>query len=119
MADVIALRGHRVLAYCGALPEEQERRQPFEIDLDIEADLSTAGISDVLSDTIDYGAIAAAVDDAIVGGRFVLIERVAQVVADVVLAHPQATAVTVEVRKVRPPVPQDLATSGVRIRRSR
>jgi hypothetical protein len=40
MPDRIELRGLRVLAYCGALPEEQVRRQPFSIDADIEADLS-------------------------------------------------------------------------------
>ena len=36
MADVIQLRGLRALGFCGALPEEQERRQPFEVDLDVE-----------------------------------------------------------------------------------
>lgn len=119
MTDLIRLRGLRVLAHIGALPEEQARRQPFEVDVDIEADLSVAGASDDLGDTIDYGAIAASVEAALVSDRYVLLERVAQVVADVVLNHPLVTAVTVEIRKVRPPVPNDLDTSGVRIRRSR
>ncbi len=119
MADLIVLRAHRVLAYIGALPEEQARLQPFEVDLDIEADLSVAGASDDLTQTIDYGAVTAAVEDALTGGRLTLLERAAQVVADRVLEHPLATAVTVEIRKLRPPVPNDLATSGVRIRRTR
>lgn len=119
MADLIILRGHRVLAYCGALPEEQERRQPFEIDLEIEIDLSRAGSSDDLDHTINYGAVAERVELAVSSGRFVLLERLATVIVDLVLTFPEASAVTVEVRKLRPPLPQDLATSGVRIRRSR
>lgn len=107
------------MAYIGALPEEQARRQPFEVDLDIEADLSIAAASDDLTATIDYGAVTAAVEGALTEGRIVLLERAAQVVADRVLEHPLAAAVTVEIRKLRPPVPHDLASSGVRIRRTR
>lgn len=119
MTDRLLVRGHRVLAFCGVLPEEQQRRQPFEIDLDIETDMTSAGASDDLADTIDYGAVVAAVDDAATGGRFQLLERLAQVIAEVVLRHDGAAAVTVEVRKLRPPVPHDIAASGVRIHRSR
>ena len=53
---VIQLRGIRALCICGALPEEQDRRQPYEFDVDIVADLP-ATTTDVLADTIDYGAV--------------------------------------------------------------
>ena len=68
-ADRILLRGLRVMAYCGVLAEEQARRQPFEINADVVADLSAAGRSDDLGDTIDYGALT----DRVVG----LVESVA------------------------------------------
>lgn len=116
--DTIELRGLRALGYCGALPEEQERRQPFEVDLDVEADLAVAGSSDELEDTIDYGALCAAVELVVVDERFRLMERMAARIAEVVLADLRIDAVTVVVRKLRPPVPQQLGTSGVRIRRS-
>lgn len=119
MTDHILLRGHRVLAFCGVLPEEQERRQPFEVDLDVMADLSAAGASDALGDTIDYGELGEKVERAVTDGRFVLLERLAEVIADVVLSEPRALGVTVEVRKLRPPVAQQLDTSGVRIIRQR
>jgi dihydroneopterin aldolase len=48
-----------------------------------------------------------------------LLERLAQLVADAVLAHDRVLEVTVAVRKLRPPVPQQLVTSGVRITRRR
>ena len=117
--DLIQLRGLRVVGICGALPEERERPQPLEVDLDVEADLGPAGRSDDLVDTLDYGSMAATVEQVIVSGRFVLLEALAARIADAVLAEPRALAVRVTVRKLRPPVPQDLGTSGVSLHRSR
>ena len=116
-ADLIELRGLRIVALCGALPEERVRRQPFEFDIDVETDLSVAGASDALPDTIDYGALCDAVETVVTTHQYTLLEHLAQRVADAVLEDPKAVAVTVVVRKVRPPVPQDLGTSGVRIHR--
>jgi len=116
--DVIQLRGLRVVGICGALPEEQERAQPFEVDVDVETDVSKAGASDRLDDTLDYGAMAAAVEALVANGRFVLLEAMATRIADALLADVRAQAVIVTVRKLRPPVPQHLDTSGVCIRRT-
>jgi dihydroneopterin aldolase len=118
VADQIELRGLRVMAYCGILPEEVERRQPFEIDVDVECDLRAAGDSDDLDNTIDYGGLVAAIEALAVNNRYGLLERFASDVAAAVLEPELATAATVTVRKLRPPVPQDLASSGVTIRRS-
>lgn len=117
--DRIELRGLVASGICGALPEEQQRRQPLEVDLDVVADLAAAGASDELADTLDYGALADAVERVVTTERFVLLERLAQRLADVVLDDPRARSVTVTVRKLRPPVPQVMATSGVRITRDR
>lgn len=118
MLDRIELRGLRALGFCGALPEEQQRRQPFELDLDVETDLSAAGTSDRLGDTVDYGALCAHVESVVVDERFVLMERMAARIAEVVLDDSRIDAVSVTVRKLRPPVPQQLETSGVTIRRT-
>lgn len=118
--DVIELRGLRVVGICGALPEERERPQPLEIDLDVEADLAPSGRSDDLVDTIDYGALCDAVVVEVVGGRPQLLEHLAATLARTVLElDPRISGVTVAVRKLRPPVPHALATSGVRIHRRR
>ena len=116
--DRIELRALRVLARCGVLPEEIERAQPLEIDLVIEADLTAAGASDELDDTIDYGAVVDAVVAA-TDGHTKLLERLAAKVADAVLAEPRVVAAEVSVRKLRPPVPHDLGTAGVSVRRTR
>lgn len=117
--DRIELRGLVASGICGALPEEKVRRQPLEVDVDLVADLSTAGRTDDLDDTLDYGALASAIEQVITDEHFVLLERLAQRLADVVLEDPRAVSVTIAVRKLRPPVPQVMATSGVRITRSR
>lgn len=115
--DRIELRGLRIVGVHGLLPEERERAQPFEVDLDVVADLRAAGRSDDLGDTLDYGAIVARVAGVVGGAPVDLLETLAQRIADAVLADPRARSVTVAVRKLRPPVPHDLASSGVRITR--
>ena len=118
--DRIELRGLRVLGRCGVLPIEIEQDQPLELDLDLSLDLAPAGASDDLADTVDYGAVCAAVERAVSAGHVALLERLAGLVADAVLAvDARIDSVDVAVRKLRPPVPQQLATSGVHIRRNR
>ena len=117
--DRIELRGLSALGICGVLPEEQERPQPLEVDVDIEADLTAAGMSDDLDDTVDYGAVCDLVERVITTEKFLLVERLAERIAELILSDDRVLAVTVGVRKVRPPVAQILHTSGVRIRRVR
>jgi dihydroneopterin aldolase len=113
------LAGLRLLGVHGALPEEQDRAQPFEVDLDLTADLAQAGRTDALADTVDYGAVVAAVVHIVESESHQLLERLAARIADDVLGlDPHITAVTVTVRKLRPPVPADLAWAGVTITRS-
>jgi dihydroneopterin aldolase len=121
VTDRIGLRGLRVVGTHGVLPEEHQRAQPFEVDVDIAADLSAAGRSDDLADTIDYGAVTEAVAAVVVGDHADLLEHLAQRIVDATLAvaGPKAREVTVTVRKLRPPVPADLAVSEVSIRRGR
>jgi dihydroneopterin aldolase len=119
VVDRIELRGLRLSGICGALPEERDRPQPLEIDLDVAADLRAAGRSDDLAETVDYGALVDAVERAVAAGRPVLLEHLAERIAAAVLALDRVEGVTVALRKLRPPVPQQLATSGVRITRER
>lgn len=119
--DRIELRGIRVTGTHGALDEERRRPQPFEVDLDIEADLSVPGRSDDLLDTVDYGTVAEVVAEEIAGRHADLLEHLAQRIADRVLdlAGARAGAVSVTVRKLRPPVALDMASAGVRVHRVR
>ncbi len=105
----------------GVLPEERTRAQPFEIDLDLAVDLGPAGASDHLSDTVDYGAVAGVVTSTVAGPRsYGLLEGLAGQVAGAVLAvDSRISGVTVTLRKLRPPLPMDIASVGVRVARDR
>jgi dihydroneopterin aldolase len=119
--DRIELRGLRSVGTHGVLVEEQERAQPFEVDLDLAVDLRPAGVSDSLADTVDYGAVADVVAATVSGTRsFALLEALAWHVADAVLGvDHRITGVTVVLRKLRPPVAVDIDTVGVRVVRTR
>lgn len=112
---VIQLRGLRLTCICGALPEEQERRQPYEFDVDIVAGPLAATVTDALDDTIDYGAVLARIEAVTATESFQLFERMATRVAEAILEDGRIDEVTIEVRKLRPPVPQDLGSSGIRL----
>jgi dihydroneopterin aldolase len=119
-ADRIELNRLRALGIIGVNPEERDRHQPFELDLVVEADLHAAGESDDLHDTIDYGAVCGAAEAVVRTERHQLLERVAARVVDEVLGvDPRIEAVTVTIRKLRPPLPQDIASSAVTITRRR
>jgi dihydroneopterin aldolase len=118
--DRIEVRGLRVVATHGALPEERERAQPFELDLDVFTDTAVAGRSDQLSDTVDYGAVVEGVAALVRVTSFLLLEALAGAVAGAILdLDPRVERVAVVVRKLRPPIGEDVASVGVRVVRGR
>jgi dihydroneopterin aldolase len=120
VTDRIEVRGLRVVAVCGVLDEERARAQPLSLDLDVELDVAAAATRDDLGATADYGALLDAGVAALVGGRPLLLEAACELVGRAVLdADAKVTAVTVTVAKLRPPVPHDVASVGVRRRVTR
>lgn len=118
-ADRIELLGLRAVGVHGVLPEEQARAQPFELDVILETDVSAAVASDDVADTVDYGAVAEMAGRVVASESFRLLESLAARIADTVMTDPHVDAVTVAVRKLRPPVAADLASAGVRVTRRR
>ena len=118
--DRIQLRGLRFVGAHGALPSEETLAQPFEVDLDVFADLSAAGESDDLAKSVDYGSLCEAVREVIEGPHMALLERLAERVAAALIrtGGPVVSGVEVAVRKLRPPVPFQLSSAAVRVYRS-
>ena len=113
----IEVRGLRVMGTHGVLPEEHSRAQPFEVDLDVWVAMGPAGRSDDLADTVDYGRLVEAAV-AVVGGApcYRLLEGLAPAVGAAILGtDPRVEAVGVTVRKLRPPLAADVASTGVRV----
>jgi dihydroneopterin aldolase len=60
VSDVIQVRDLRLWAHVGVLDFERREGQWFELDLELSVDLSAAGRSDALGDTLDYSQLIAA-----------------------------------------------------------
>ena len=119
MTDHIDLKGIEVLAKHGVLESEQLHAQIFLIDVSAFLDLSSAGRSDDLNDTIDYGELALEVREVVGSESHALIEKVAHSVADVVLAHEAIGRAVVTVHKPDAPVDLVFHDISVTVDRSR
>ena len=97
--DKICISGLELAAVIGTLPEEQTRRQPLILDLEIGLDLAAAGRSDDLAQTIDYSDIERRMLHLAETAHFQLIEAFAQAAADIVLSYEKVAACTVTVAK--------------------
>ena len=115
MSDWIELRELRCSAVVGVLPEERHRPQPLVFDLDLERTFAMAARNDDLNATTNYAHVLALTTRVAVEGGFQLLESLAYRVAHEILDFDEAiSSVTVAVRKVRPPVAEDVASVGVR-----
>lgn len=115
--DKIYIKGLRVYAYHGVKASEQEKGQPFELDITIGYDLSAAGATDDLARTINYSKAAKRAVAVMLEEKNALIERAATRVAETLLAEFPAEEVTVLLKKPRAPVAADFAWVGVEITR--
>ncbi len=116
-ADRIELRGIRAHGYHGVLPAEARDGQTFVLDVVVERDLSAAARTDDLARTVDYGALAARLQQAVSDTRYDLIEALAGHLADLALAEEGVTAVEVRVGKPHAPVTVRLDEVAVWVRR--
>jgi 7,8-dihydroneopterin aldolase/epimerase/oxygenase len=73
--SVIEVNGIRVFAYHGCLPEEARIGGYYRVDVAVSGNFTAAEHSDKLSDTVDYGRVAAVVTEQM-AVRSKLIEHV-------------------------------------------
>jgi dihydroneopterin aldolase len=118
-SDRIVLRGIEAFGHHGVLAHERALGQTFIVDVELELDLSAAGASDDLGDTVDYGALSGALAAVVRDERYDLIERLATRLSEVCLDRSGVTAATVTVHKPHAPVPVPLGDVAVTLRRTR
>jgi 7,8-dihydroneopterin aldolase/epimerase/oxygenase len=115
VTDVIELRELRVSAVVGVLAEERERAQPLVFDLDLVRPFDEAAMNDDIAETTNYADVLTLTSRTATNGRYLLLETLAYRVAYEILAFDgDIASVTVAVRKVRPPVSEDVTSVGVR-----
>src|SRR5919199_834938 len=103
--DCIQVTGIRGYGYVGYLPEEQVLGQWFEVDLTLWLDLTAAGRSDDIGDTLDYRRAIATVKELIKTSKFALVEKLASAIADAILKLDQVQQVRVRLIKCAAPIP--------------
>ena len=111
-ADRVSLRGISAHGNHGVFDFERENGQRFVVDVTCWLDLGRAAASDDLTDTLDYGSLAAAIVADIEGPPLNLIEALANRIAGTCLASPQVESVEVTVHK--PEAPIDLRKAAKR-----
>jgi dihydroneopterin aldolase len=113
--DRIYIRRLTVDTVIGVRAWEREVKQTLLLDLELGIDVSPAGASDALEETVDYGEVARLVTEFVEQSEFLLIERLAESVAELVL---QAIAPTwVRVRVAKPAAVANAEEVGVVIER--
>jgi dihydroneopterin aldolase len=115
--DELFLEGLEVACRVGCSAAERAQPQSLRVDVRLFCrSIGAAARDDDLTQSPDY-RVANEMIAAVQGHEFLLIERVAEALAQVALAQPQVDSVEVRVKK-RPPV-QSLEWAGVHIKRSR
>ncbi len=100
MSDKILLTGIEIFGHHGCSEEEQQRGQVFITDIELGLDLSKAGKSDEISDTVDYAAVMEEIKKIVGGKPRKLIETVAEEIAETLLQNfPLLENVKVKIRK--------------------
>ncbi|MES1022273.1 dihydroneopterin aldolase [Gloeocapsa sp. BRSZ] len=116
--DCFHLTGIRCYGYTGYLPEEQVLGQWFEVDLTLWLDLSVAGKSDAIEDTLDYRSVINEVKHLVKTSKYALIERLVDAIATSILKADRVQQVQVRLTKLAAPIPDFGGKITVEITRS-
>lgn len=118
--DKIYVNKMEFYGYHGVFPEETRLGQRFIVDLIVETDLKSAGESDDLNYSINYGELYKLCKEIVEGNPFKLVESVAENIAVACLSqYERAKSCTVKVIKPDPPIPGHYESVAVEITRSR
>jgi 2-amino-4-hydroxy-6-hydroxymethyldihydropteridine diphosphokinase len=99
MPDSIEVRGLRADTIIGLYSWERMVLQEVRIDLDLRCDLRAAGASDDVQDTVDYKSLTTTVRERTETSRYLLIESLADDVAECCLADPRVHSARVRISK--------------------
>jgi dihydroneopterin aldolase len=119
--DRILLEGMIFHGRHGTLPTERDLGQPFVVDIELRLDLQPAGLSDDLTQTVDYSEVHRQAKEIVEGPPVSLTETLAERIAGTVLeGYPTVEAVRVKVAKPNVRLDDTVLTgSAVKILRRR
>lgn len=83
--DIVFLHGLKIDAVIGIWDWERQFKQTLVIDVDLGTDISAAGRSDCIDDTVDYKAVTKRIMQLAETGGFLLVEALAEAIASALL----------------------------------
>ena len=113
--DTIFISELKVKTKLGVPAWERMVAQTIILDIEIGYDLSAAGKSDAIADTIDYGAVVVRIQTTLKEHSFQLVEALAEHICQLILSEFKAESVKVKVAK--PAILAGLKALGVIIER--
>ncbi len=118
--DKIIIKGLRVFARHGVNEEEAVFGQHFVLDIEAQADLTRAGLTDELDDTVSYAQIIKTVRRVMTEQNDKLLERAARRVADALLAEfDRIEAVKIRLMKPDAPIKAEFDYVAIETERTR
>jgi dihydroneopterin aldolase len=117
--DELAVLGIECRGHHGVFDFERREGQTFVVDLVLGLDTRPAAASDDLHDTVDYGSLVAAVQEAVEKDPVDLIETLVQRIADVCLLDARVHWARVTVHKPEAPIEATFADVALTITRTR
>ena len=98
--DVIFLQNFRTKAMIGLYPWEKKVAQLIELNLEIALPTRSASVSDDIKDTLDYSLIADRIKHTLSDKHFMLLEALAEHIAQLILTEFKSPQVKVSVAKL-------------------
>jgi 7,8-dihydroneopterin aldolase/epimerase/oxygenase len=118
--DKIFIRGLTLHAFHGVLKEEHVLGQRFVLHLTAWLDLSKAGKTDRLNDTVSYAELVNLMTKTFTHDRFDLIEKAAEKTAQIILeAFHSISKLELTIEKPSAPIAAVFDTVGISITRER
>ena len=117
LSDKIIIRDLLVNCIIGTNPDERINKQNILLNIVIDTDLSVAGASDQLDDTLDYFVLKNNVIAHLEQSQYFLLEKMAEKIAEICLSDSMVTAVDVTIDK--PDALENTRSVAVRIRREK
>ena len=117
LLDTVKIERLELDCIIGINPWERLTKQQITVDIEIDTDLTAAGKSDSIEDTINYRTIAKNVTTEIEKSDYGLVESIGAKIADICLEDDRVFSVRVTVRK--PGAVRKASAVGIVIRRNR
>ncbi|MGB0389094.1 MAG: dihydroneopterin aldolase [Ardenticatenaceae bacterium] len=117
--DKLIIRNLELYASIGVSTAEREVGQRLLVNFEVDYDLSTAGSSDEITDTISYSNLARAVEKVGTSLECRLLEYMAEQMCQTILTSFPVTSVRLQLLKKPPPTALMMEAAGIEIYRGR